>query len=382
MFWREIANDRALRIYGALLALAEIINLGWLRHAHVEPILAGGEALCWPMWPSCGEWRGFSVLGVRLVLAGVFALAAAAIFCFWRGHTRAAMALLAVSESAKLAIAFQDFRFRQNQHYMLFFTVLAFLLLPQKRRALRYLVVLFYFWAGWLKVNREWMTGAAMYSVPSWVGHGLLVAACLYVVFLELVVVWGLLSQRRSFFIAAAAQVFAFELFSFAIVGFFYPLLMLLLLSIFVLAREPNEAPFRFWREPVAVQGFLALFCLLQLVPRFFPGDSAMTGEGRLFALHMFDAKIACDSSAVVFRAGAKQRFDLRTGLPVRTACDPAVLVARGRTLCSRFGDARVDLHLTSRRSSEAASQPVVDIEDFADTCPSIAGGDTILGFR
>ena len=53
-----------------------------------------------------------------------------------------------------------------------------FLAVPGKREALRLLLVLFYVWAGTLKLNWEWISGAGLYR-PLWLIHGrAVIAAC------------------------------------------------------------------------------------------------------------------------------------------------------------------------------------------------------------
>jgi hypothetical protein len=78
---------------------------------------------------------------------------------------------------------------------------------------------------------------------------------------------------------------------------------MFALLAIFPLSRLFSADPERpsFVRlegrlEARSTYALLAGFSLLQLVPYAFPGDSAITGQGRLFALHMFDAQVVCES--------------------------------------------------------------------------------------
>ena len=164
--------------------------------------------------------------------------------------------------------------------------------------------MLFYFWAGTLKLNWEWVSGGALYR-PLWLLTGpAVVAACAYVVVLELVIVWGLLSRRSWIFWSSLAQVLLFHVMSFAVVGWFYPLLMFALLAIFPLARCIPGAP----PEPASASAssggacrgrrsrWRSRFSLVQLTTHLYPGDTAITGEGRLFALHMFDARVVCEA--------------------------------------------------------------------------------------
>ena len=68
-------------------------------------------------------------------------------------------------------------------------------------------VVLFYFWAGIIKLNPEWISGAALYGESLLlIPDSLIPAACIYVVVLELLLIFGLLSNRASWFWATLAQ--------------------------------------------------------------------------------------------------------------------------------------------------------------------------------
>ena len=167
-----------------------------------------------------------------------------------------------------------------NQHYMAFFVALVFLAFPAKRRLLQYLIVLFYFWAGTLKLNRDWLSGEVsstgeVRGCPT----GWCRSACAYVVVLEMVLVFGLLSRRRWLFWATLGQLLLFHVMSYPVVGFYYPSLMCaLLVDLPAVAargagsrpREPRDA--RTGREPVSTYVLLAGFSLLQLVPHAVPG--------------------------------------------------------------------------------------------------------------
>src|SRR3989454_23785 len=151
----------------------------------------------------------------------------------------------------------------------------ASLFVPGKRDGLRVLVTLFYFWAGSLKLNWEWISGAGLYR-PIWPFSGVgVVAACVYVIVLELGVAWGLLAKRAWIFWAAFAQFFLFHALSWQVVGFFYPLLMFAILTIFPLIpllapREPPDGLLvSLWRGRArrSVYAIAALFSMLQLVP-------------------------------------------------------------------------------------------------------------------
>jgi hypothetical protein len=283
----------------------------------------------------------------------------------------------------KVVLVALDFRLRLNQHYMAFWVCAVYLLVPGKREALRLLLVLFYFWAGLLKVNWEWISGAALYR-PLWffTGRGVIVA-CAYVVVMELFVAWGLLARRAWIFWAAFAQVMLFHVMSWAIVDFFYPLLMFLLLGIVFFDRLFPPDPSRrrstetsllssltHGRAASATYMVAAAFTAFQLVPYTFPGDRTITGEGRLYALHMFDAQITCEAWAVVSdRNGTEDRVDLRGGTLQRINCDPIVVIGRAQNLCARLSrpsaPADIRVSLRARRATQHDLQTVIDLPSF-----------------
>jgi hypothetical protein len=123
-------------------------------------------------------------------------------------------------------------------------------------------------------------------------------------------------------------------------------------------------------RARAATYATAAAFSLLQLTPHAFPGDNAITGEGRLYALHMFDARVACVGYAVLHDAdGAATHRDLKLAADTRIACDPVVFYNRARTLCRERGATTVfrdlDLFLWARRTTDPDLKRVIAIEGF-----------------
>lgn len=384
----EIADDTALRWYGAALALVNAITA--LHWALVEPlgrILAPTvPPICWPFVTNCQNFRLDPAIADPLVgVLFVGAVANAALFA--KRLVPAGWWLLLGLCALKTLLLLQDFRLILNQHYMAYWVTLPFLFLPGKRRTLPYLIVLFYFWAGTLKFNPEWISGLALYGRrPLGLPPSLIPASCVYVIALELVVSFGLLSRREWIFWAALAQLVLFHIASFWVVGFFYPILMFLLLSIFPLARYicvplADGAPSRPVELRALVRGaerpatnvLLASFCAAQLVPLAFPGDPAITGEGRLFALHMFDAPVECRATITIRTADRQNRaIPLRAPfLSPRVSCDPIVYFNLAQNYCRDLGPGLdVDLVLESHKPDRGPLRPVVSISSFCATKP------------
>lgn len=384
----EIQSDRALRYYGAAMAALHVLTVAyWIQKGTIGILHSRAEPICWPLVPACEALRVLDATQLSWVLVayGLGAIAVGALFVSPGQIPAAYWGLLAIN-AVKAAIMLLDFRLRMNQHYMAFAVSAAYLFVPGKRSAIRVLVALFYFWAGSLKLNWEWISGAGLYR-PIWLfsGRGI-VAACLYVIALELVVCWGLLARRAWIFWGALGQSVVFHVFSWPVVGFFYPLLMFAILSIYPLCRllpDPRAdgpAPADniglfagFWRgrERWATYATAAVFSALQLTPYAFPGDRSLTGEGRLYALHMFDARPVCEGYASLRGPdGSRTRVDLKLPLETRIACDPVVFYSRARNLCRRPETAPVpfrdlDLYLWARRATEARLRPLIALEEF-----------------
>jgi hypothetical protein len=377
----EIERDDALRWYGVAMALLHVVTyLYWVDQRIVTFVSAQAEPICWPLLPACENVRLLSAGGVALLLRAYFAAAIGTGLLFaFRRLVPWAYAGLVLVNGLKLAVMLLDYRLRMNQHYMGFFATFAYLLVPGKRDALRVLVTLFYFWAGMLKLNWEWVSGAGLYR-PMWPFSGpSVIVACVYVIVLELGVAWGLLAKRAWIFWAAFAQFLVFHALSWQVVGFFYPLLMFAILAIFPLSRlvEPADPPeglfaalFR-GREVRSVYALAAFFSVLQLIPYAFPGDRALTGQGRLYALHMFDARATCVGWADLHNVdGTTTRRDLKLPLDTRIACDPIVYFNRARNLCrlrdgGRAAFTDLDLVLSARRASDSDLRRVIDTKGF-----------------
>jgi len=390
----EIGGDRALRLYAAALALVHPLTaLFWLLTSRSVPaILGGGDtAICWPFHPECGEHRLLGETGWSAVVIGYGALGLVAAALWLTGRSihvwRGAWLLHLALELVKVAIVVQDFRLRLNQHYMALFAAAAFLLWPRRRDTVRVLIVFFYVWAGALKLNPEWLSGAALYRQPWLVPKELTAEACLYVVVLEIALAWGLLARSAVVFWGTFAQIVLFHVVSFGSVGPFYPLLMFLLLTIFPLARQAEGEDesgtsggllARLFSGGLGAPAYalLALFSLLQLVPRLFPGDPALTGEGRFVALHMFDARIECRATIVSrYADGSVRQAALALSGSTRIQCDPLVVwqlaKAECRRLAGELGFRDLDLTLDSRRSTEPIHHRVIDSPAFCSNPPS-----------
>ncbi len=349
--------------------------------------ISQGPAVCWPFFEDCLKWRVLSTGAWRNILWGylAFAVLTSVLFLKIRLISLAWWSLVFLN-LFKSALLFQDFRLQLNPHYMTFWITFVFLFIPAKRRVLQYLVVFFYFFAGTLKFTPEWISGAALLDTkPLGVPTSLIPAACMYVMMLELIFIWGLLSRKNWIFWGVLVQIIIFHVTSWPLVSFFYPMVMYSILSIFLLSRylaDParlaqttsQEVSLRLLfrgKEANEVYAVLITFALFQCVPYFFPGTASISGEGRLFALHVYDARVECKASVIVHTtSGQSHNFKLTAPYMVpRIACDPAVYFSLGKDLCRRLpqkaGYKSFDLHMSTRRWGEQKFRAMIDQHDF-----------------
>jgi hypothetical protein len=366
-----LLDDPPVWRYGLALLLGHALCVGYLvSQGGIYLLLDRSEAICWPFFEACGSFRFQSRAGPALVAGAYLAVIVLGATAWIHRRPRVMHGCLAAAAALLAGVISLDYRLRQNQYYMFLWTNLVYLLVRDRRRCLHVLIVLFYFWAGTLKLNREWLSGAVIYKDLWLLPPALTPVACAYVVVLELVVVWGLLARSRWIFWGAFAQVALFHVMSLSQINWFYPAIMATILSIFVLARADRaEQPSWRWR-PVPKAVYVALlFSACQLVPRAYGGDPALHGQGRMFALHMFEARQECSVDVTFHRRDGRvtRASLLRRDYPPRLVCDTVVYYGLARNLCRKLppGVSDFDLAMDAKRRTDAAFTRVIEAPSF-----------------
>jgi len=376
----EIAGDRALQLYGAALATVNVITTAyWLFESPAPTIVDRNlRPVCWPIVPDCQFLRVLDAPQVSAVIVVFALLSIVNAVLFLDRQVKSAYWLLFACTIIKSYIILLDYRLVLNQHYMALWITVPFLLVPSQRKVIKYLLVSFYFWAGILKLypGSGWFLPGAFYGRrPLGLPISLIPAETAYVVVLELVVVFGVLSRRKFIFWSALLQLVLFHFASFWVVGFFYPLEMLSLLSILILDRSISESvPLQWqWRRYCAAT-IAAGFAICQLAPLALPGNRAITGEGRLFALNMFDAPVECRAEARFTGVPVPRVVPIRVPfLNARITCDPIVYWSVARSFCGARGSGPTDdfeLSLESRLTGQQEYRRVISISSFCTVLP------------
>jgi hypothetical protein len=378
--WQSfILESRAsigLRYFGAALALTNVITaFYWLTSPTLFKgvNLAAATTVCWPFFQNCDISRNFVFENATAFNLSLGFLGLASILAFFREYLRAGYWFLAVATVLKFFLLFQDYRLMGNYHYMSLTTILLFLLLPDRVATVRMLLPLFYFSAGMLKLNPEWLSGAALLKDlpgPKFLEYPALV----YVVLLELAIVPAvvLFSYKSKPWWFVVINLFLFHVISYSVVGYLYPSIMFCLLSFYFLCPTEKEI-----RLPLISSFALIIFLLLQLNRTFLFPDSNIAGQGRTLALNMLDATPECHSHFIIKTGVLKVILPLELDLTApRVRCDPIVIHARMRELCRfypKISGFDLDVIVETRILTENHFRRVLDLRDVCASPTSVS---------
>jgi hypothetical protein len=330
------------------------------------------EPYCWPYFESCWKFRFDSPAGPTLVIVTYATLIAVALTAAIERMQRTYWWTLLAMNGLLFVVMSMDYRLRSNELYMLFWLNAVLLFLPSKQWCVPSIVVSFYFWAGISKLNYEWVSGSVLYKPLFLIPKQFTWVACAYVVALETTLIWGLVSKRRLVVWATVAQLAAFHIQSLSQIHWYYPLLMTTILAWFVLRHDEHILA-----RPTPAKSFCApcvlacVFGFLQLSPWLHGADRDLTGEGRLLALHMFEARQQCEVEARLLRFdGSTETVDLQLrNLPPRSVCDPVIYFNRVANLCRTRNAERdlvdVDFRMRVKRTTDPQFTTVVDERSF-----------------
>ncbi|RZA07147.1 MAG: hypothetical protein EOP11_08500 [Proteobacteria bacterium] len=364
---REVEQDRALSLYGvALSLLLPLAYLFWresFNYFRSDPV-----PYCWP-GVDC-FYHPLRALGPDgwfwYMLAGN-AVSFFAAFSFWRNRIGAALIALGLATLLKIIQQATSYTLMGNYHYMPYIITLGFLFIPGRRAYLPIQLVLFYVAAGFLKINPEWLSGYALPGRIPYLAERWFRFLLGYVIILEILFVWGLLSSEKKWRALAFLQIAAFTAVSWYFVGSFYPITMSLLLSLFPLSWVIT-APARSKLNLAAICA-LGIFVGAQAFPKAWGPDPALHTYRRLISLNMFDANPICDSAIYLRKKGEILELDGANGMALRLQCDPILLVAKARALCRELKSdptfINLDVHMEARRMSGHQFETVLREENF-----------------
>jgi hypothetical protein len=381
---REIKESRALQFYGAVLSLTHILTIfqWFFDNRFALNILERFYPACWPFFESCYKWRPFDKTFIQIYFYSylIVSFVAFFLFLFKKNSPKPALLFLTIALTLKSLVSISDYRFMGNFHYMCYLVHLAYLFFPRKKQLIPLLIVSFYVGASLVKFNSQWITGEALLK-PTFISGNFLKLACLYVIILELLLTPFLIYGTRKLSYAIFFQLIIFHLFSWHIVGYLYPMMMLLLISIFPvlwLAREWNKLDFRLSKilQSKSTVIFLGIFYLAQTGPLWFKGDSAQTGEGRILSLNMLDAKVKCEEFTYLkYKNKTVEVSEFNFDEGYRIGCDPLLRLSLAKHHCrERSKDPNfldLDFEFFSQKKSGEPYKKMIQIFDFCKAQPT-----------
>ncbi len=321
---RVIEDDPTLIIYGAILCLIHAIN-SFLWMNQTTPL----GHVCWSFAPDCKNIAGLIVSYQKEILLLYFFFSVLTGTLLLLKKVRWGYGLFLFLEMIKLGYHLSDYRHMGNYHYMVHIINFLFLFALNKKNIIKLFLVLFYLGAGIIKFNTDWLSGMALLA-PTYLLGKWLEWACVYVIILELLFVFGLLSNKKNLRSLVLIQLIAFHLYSWHIVGYYYPCIMLGMISLFIIDKDD----FRFHFDKKE-KGYIVFFVLAQAIPLIFSMDSGLTGKYRVLSLNMLDAKSVCETNLFLKYKNKTIEYNpdfLDTG--VRIQCDPILTVNKIYQTC------------------------------------------------
>lgn len=359
----EISQDFALKTYMPFLFAVHILTcLFWHFQKFNEIISDHRYQSCWSFNNHCEMVTQFLAPYSSLLLPLYLTISLWGLFSC--SHLKRAYWLLVVVEFIKLFFQFLDYNFMGNYHFMAHIVTLFFLFFPQKKTWIKLWLITFYLAAASLKFNLEWLSGASM----SWKVPFQNMELLSYLAFMALLV-----ELTAPFFISfdnslikkwGLLLLVLFHITSYYWVGFFYPSVMLCLLSIFILNNEGLNSKSLALRPSQLVNISLwALFIFFQIKNFTAPRTHALDSDKRLFSLNMFDARSDCYGFFIVHDLKTKVQVNFKNeSTSVRVKCDPQVFFNQAKKLClAKPNPISVEAHLASRLHSDLDFANIID---------------------
>lgn len=358
--FKDFNSDRWVRVYGFLLVLTHVFTFFYWSDSGLigNKILSSSYSICWPYFQSCYKFKNFfSNYSITLHFAYASLIFSTLLSFIFSQNNRLKISLFFILLVVKFALFSLDYRFMGNYHYMAFVASIAYLVFPYRLNTLKVVVTCFYVAAGLIKFNLDWLSGAAMLRTPIISGK-LLEWAVVYVIYLEILIVPLIFSKNKAVRYFVILQLLAFHLFSWHIVGWFYPCVMSCLLAVYIVCEIKDEK--FFWNRKYLY--FIVPFFIAQIAPFFLARDSAISGQGRILSLNMLDAMTECQSLFFLKSKDGIVEMPLeKPKVGVRIQCDPIFYASLVRQQCAKYRESlnfqSADLILQIRRVSERSKQ-------------------------
>ncbi|NQV93248.1 hypothetical protein HQ403_01990 [Candidatus Kaiserbacteria bacterium] len=344
----EVEKSETLKIVAWALLLGWFLEFStWFKFSDFTiNAVEEGRQLCWPFFQSCGDWYFLTLEPIgntHVLMYGIlFGLLITTAYTLIRGmYTRAHVLFLCLF-LWEMTVLLMSMRLAVNYWYFHVFYVALFLFPVGKLMFLRLGAVFLYFFSGILKLDDGWLTGSyfkalseGLYFIPD----TLIPVATNAVIFIEIVLVWFLLSSKRGFRMPVLVILFIFHVYSVLFVGYTYPTIALSMVLVLFLSNEGYVSLMQTFKKSVTGIGIFTFFIIVHFIPYTIPGDSRITGEGNKFGMYMFDANYQCNSKAIFHQKDGQVTERESKSFFAIQRCDPYSHLFYLKNLCSIDSD-------------------------------------------
>jgi hypothetical protein len=341
----EIENSIVLQwMFGAMLFVFFIAFSSWIRSSAVtiEAVSAGAQR-CWPYFQSCGDWYFLHSLpdGYSQTILYMFFFGLMVLIVFLMKYkewvlAHILMSILFVWEVLLLFFLTNGLAGNYDYYHVILTFVLLFL--PLKVFFLKLILVLFYFLAATIKIHDGWILGSYFTSLKTGLPifpDALTPLITNFVIFMQIVGVWFLLSKNKVYQRLALFYFVVFHLYSGILVEYRYPATVLpTLLILFGPMYEWTKVPLH--KRAIAGWILIASLFFFQSLPFMIAGDHKITLEGNKYGLYMFEANHQCISQTEIVFTDDKKEEKYKESRSARNRCDPYARWFQLKQLCSR----------------------------------------------
>lgn len=367
---KNLNEDSSLRLLQLPLILIHFLSaIFFLKQDFLGILTKIERRICWPFFENCLAYTRFSSFQSQVLFSSYLFLALVCIFLFFK-KSKHSLSLLVFLEIFKLLIQSIDYRFMGNYHFMPHVFTLVYLLAHNKSVWLRIWLASFYWSAASLKTNPEWLAGNSLsFRTPFGFTEPLPYFALL-VLLIEINVPFLLLSTKSKFRHSALFIFLIFHLVSFYWVGFFYPMVMVCLLSVFLIIK--NQEPINInilWKDKIAfIFWIFFIFNQMRNISDF--REFSLNGYQRLYSLNMYDASSECMGFFLAKSGNSWEQIPFVNHLAVRVRCDNVIFWQQARNLCrEKNGNTTWSAYLYSRLGSDTSQ---TRIESEVDVCKKL----------
>ncbi len=355
-----------------------ILRSVWLNYS-----LENHQIYCYPVFKNCYKLVFSDLLYIKVIFFSYLIISVATIFLILIGKKKVFYRLFVFLFFLKATILLSRYNMMGNYHTMHLTMIIITLLDRYSLGKYRFVLCLQYFFAGLLKLNLEWLSGASLTTYSQYLFKGpFQVLSLAYVPVLELVLIWGLMAKSAFLRRLTLLQLFLFHLYSILVVGMYYPLIMTgLLFPLFYIeiasylkneSLKPSMNFFDFKNVPQTVSSlFIVLLLVWNLTVRLQPFDAAMDGYVRYLSLNMLDARLVCRNTLYEIKSNSDVVSVDIPGLArsLRVRCDPVVFDSFLRRLCERNPEKKFLFLLESKRTTQTK---YTEIRNYKDVCKQI----------